>query len=98
VDHVIERLTPDGLHPTSGYHRITTVETQQLVFFAGRCTPGPRWGSDFPAEASRSTLPASLRQLDNALRATGACLDPLLAGHITTGTWDPHGRDWRPKP
>ncbi|HEU4948480.1 MAG TPA: RidA family protein [Kribbella sp.] len=33
----IERANPAGLHPTPGYHHVTTVEARRLVFLAGQC-------------------------------------------------------------
>lgn len=34
---VIERSNPAGLHATPGYHHVTKVQTDQLVFLAGQC-------------------------------------------------------------
>jgi enamine deaminase RidA (YjgF/YER057c/UK114 family) len=33
----IERSNPDGLHATPGYHHVTKVEAERLVFLAGQC-------------------------------------------------------------
>jgi enamine deaminase RidA (YjgF/YER057c/UK114 family) len=33
----IERSNPPALHPTPGYHHVTTVEAARLVFLAGQC-------------------------------------------------------------
>ncbi|MGC4936954.1 RidA family protein [Kribbella sp. DT2] len=33
----IERTNPPTLHPTPGYHHVTTVEASRLVFLAGQC-------------------------------------------------------------
>jgi enamine deaminase RidA (YjgF/YER057c/UK114 family) len=33
----IERSNPDGLHATPGYHHVTKVEADRLVFLAGQC-------------------------------------------------------------
>jgi enamine deaminase RidA (YjgF/YER057c/UK114 family) len=33
----IERLNPDGLHPTPGYHHVTVVEAGRLAHLAGQC-------------------------------------------------------------
>ncbi|MEV6284467.1 RidA family protein [Kribbella sp. NPDC051770] len=37
----IERSNPAGLHPTPGYHHVTTVEASRLVFLAGQCPLAP---------------------------------------------------------
>lgn len=33
----IQRLSPDSLHQTPGYHHITVVEAGRLAFLAGQC-------------------------------------------------------------
>lgn len=33
----IQRLNPDGLHQTPGYHHVTVVEAGRLAFLAGQC-------------------------------------------------------------
>jgi enamine deaminase RidA (YjgF/YER057c/UK114 family) len=37
----IERTNPPTLHPTPGYHHVTTVEASRLVFLAGQCPLDP---------------------------------------------------------
>ena len=34
---MIERSNPTGLHATPGYHHVTKVQADQLVFLAGQC-------------------------------------------------------------
>jgi enamine deaminase RidA (YjgF/YER057c/UK114 family) len=33
----IERSNPSGLHPTPGYHHVTRVQADTLVYLAGQC-------------------------------------------------------------
>ncbi|MEU4196544.1 RidA family protein [Kribbella sp. NPDC026611] len=33
----IERSNPAGLHPTPGYHHVTTVQADTLIYLAGQC-------------------------------------------------------------
>lgn len=33
----INRLQPDGLHPTPGYHHVTIVEAGRTAYLAGQC-------------------------------------------------------------
>lgn len=33
----INRVQPDGLHPTPGYHHVTIVETGRTAYLAGQC-------------------------------------------------------------
>ncbi|MFC6158127.1 RidA family protein [Kribbella jiaozuonensis] len=37
----IERTNPSGLHTTPGYHHVTTVKTDTLVYLAGQCPLQP---------------------------------------------------------
>ena len=33
----IEKINPEGLHPTPGYHHITVVEAVRTAYLAGQC-------------------------------------------------------------
>lgn len=37
----IERTNPNGLHPTPGYHHVTEVQAETLVYLAGQCPLRP---------------------------------------------------------
>lgn len=37
----IERTNPDGLHPTPGYHHVTRVQAEWLIYLAGQCPLQP---------------------------------------------------------
>ncbi|WP_433163765.1 RidA family protein [Kribbella sp. CA-247076] len=37
----IERTNPDGLHPTPGYHHVTRVQADTLIYLAGQCPLDP---------------------------------------------------------
>lgn len=37
----IKRTNPSGLHPTPGYHHVTTVQADTLVYLAGQCPLQP---------------------------------------------------------
>jgi enamine deaminase RidA (YjgF/YER057c/UK114 family) len=37
----IERTNPDGLHTTPGYHHVTKVQAETLVYLAGQCPLQP---------------------------------------------------------
>ncbi|TDO54768.1 enamine deaminase RidA (YjgF/YER057c/UK114 family) [Kribbella sp. VKM Ac-2527] len=66
----IERTNPDGLHATPGYHHVTKVQTERLVFLAGQCPLLPS------GELAEGGLPGQTSQvIDNimvALAAAGA--------------------------
>ena len=37
----IERTNPGGLHPTPGYHHVTKVQAETLIYLAGQCPLQP---------------------------------------------------------
>jgi predicted nucleotidyltransferase component of viral defense system len=51
-------------------------------------SPGPQWRAGYQRIASDTILPPHLQVLDTALLLVGRCLEPLLAGEISDGTWD----------
>ena len=57
-------------------------------------SPGRQWPAGYRNEAVKARLPTELRDLDQALGAVGACLDPLLSGAIERGTWDLASQRW----
>ncbi|MGZ0149968.1 RidA family protein [Kribbella sp. WER1] len=72
----IERSNPDGLHATPGYHHVTRVEADTMVFLAGQC----------PLQPSGELAPGGLggqtaQVIDNiltALKAVGATPDQVV--------------------
>lgn len=56
--------------------------------------PGPEWVAGYQRIASTTILPAELHTLDAALEYLGACVNPLLDGTVTVGTWNPFARTW----
>jgi nucleotidyltransferase AbiEii toxin of type IV toxin-antitoxin system len=56
--------------------------------------PGPGWSEGYPLEAKRSPLTAHLNRLDDALAHVGTCLNPILAGTVTSGRWNPAAQRW----
>jgi hypothetical protein len=57
-------------------------------------SPGAGWSGGYRAEARRSALPVNLSDLTAALAWVGTCLDPVLDGTVTAGTWNPQARAW----
>jgi enamine deaminase RidA (YjgF/YER057c/UK114 family) len=37
----INRVQPDGMHPTPGYHHVTIVQAGQTIYLAGQCPLDP---------------------------------------------------------
>ena len=68
----IERINPDGLHPTAGYHHVTVVPAGRLAFLAGQC----------PLDASGTIVAAGdfLRQVDQVVANTMLALAAVSAG------------------
>ena len=51
----IQRINPEGLHVTPGYHHVTVVEAGRLAFLAGQCPIRPD-GTYPPADDLRGQL------------------------------------------
>jgi hypothetical protein len=57
--------------------------------------PGPAWTGGYSRAAEQaSTLSAELRSLAAALAAAGRCLNPILSGVVTAGSWCPPRLEW----
>lgn len=57
--------------------------------------PGASWTAGYVKVARTvSGLPEHARGIDGALRVVGDCLDPLLGGHLDSGSWDPVEASW----
>jgi len=69
-------------------------ERRVLVLPERIIVPGPGWARGYRDLARRTTLASSLHDFDAALRAAAACFDPLLAGEVRAGWWDPAAERW----
>ncbi|AKU14780.1 nucleotidyl transferase AbiEii/AbiGii toxin family protein [Luteipulveratus mongoliensis] len=67
---------------------------RSLELPAAVTSPGLAWAKGYAKVVDGTSLPDHLRTLDGALTAVGACMDPLLSGTRTTGTWEPR-QGWR---
>ncbi|WP_433717328.1 nucleotidyl transferase AbiEii/AbiGii toxin family protein (plasmid) [Nocardia sp. CA-084685] len=56
--------------------------------------PSPEWAHHYPILAATTTLPRRLHTLDAALGALGRCVNPMLDGTVTVGTWNPRNQRW----
>lgn len=56
-------------------------------------SPGPQWPNGYAAIATKSRLQADVSDLNDALQRVGKCLNPILDGSRSTGTWKP-GHGW----
>jgi enamine deaminase RidA (YjgF/YER057c/UK114 family) len=66
----IERTNPDGLHPTPGYHHVTKVQAEMLIYLAGQC----------PLQPSGELAEGGLeRQTDQVIRNILVALDAASA-------------------
>ena len=56
-------------------------------------SPGPNWPAGYAAIARRSRLPSELHEMPTALEVVGVCLNPILSGDRSRGSWHPD-RGW----
>jgi len=97
VAAMVERPGP-GVGPR---HGTATWWTWSWSCAAARSTrpwpaPSSSWTLGYRTAVGDSTVAAELRTLDAALAAAGGCVNALLDGTVTHGTWDPSGQQWRP--
>jgi len=82
----IERTNPAGLHPTPGYHHVTKVRADTLVYLAGQCPLQPS------GELAEGGLEGQTAQvIDNiltALEAAGATPDDVVRTVIYVASSD----------
>jgi len=68
---------------------------RELTLPVALSAPSPAWVSGYRDAVGDATLPAELRTLQAALAAAGRCVNALLDGTVTRGTWDPGEQHWR---
>lgn len=72
----IERTNPGGLHPTPGYHHVTKVQTETLIYLAGQCPLQP---SGELAEGGLEGQTAQVvRNILTALESAGASPEDVV--------------------
>jgi enamine deaminase RidA (YjgF/YER057c/UK114 family) len=82
----ITRTNPDGLHPTPGYHHVTTVQADTLIYLAGQCPLTPSGGL-----ADGGLTGQTAQVIDNiltALAAAGAGPDDVVRTVIYVNSAD----------
>ncbi|MDQ6875659.1 MAG: RidA family protein [Actinomycetota bacterium] len=84
---MIAKTNPPGLHPTPGYHHVTSVHAGRLIFLAGQCP------LDEHAElVGAGDLPAQVDQVVHnigvALAAAGASPDEVVRTVIYVASAD----------
>ncbi|MCZ4589630.1 nucleotidyl transferase AbiEii/AbiGii toxin family protein [Rhodococcus opacus] len=67
---------------------------RQMPAVTAISVPGDRWHDGYRRTARLAGLANEHTDLDAALAAVGACLNPLLDGTRTTGTWTPGYAAW----
>jgi enamine deaminase RidA (YjgF/YER057c/UK114 family) len=92
----IERLNPDGLHATPGYHHVTIVPTGRIAYLAGQCPLDPQGdlvGAGDPAAQVDQVVANSTR----ALEAVGATPSDVVRTtiYVVPDGDTPLGAVWR---
>jgi hypothetical protein len=84
-----------------GAARLTTVlereaGRRQLTLPNKILAPSEDWATGFSRAARAfAEYPRDYRDLHAALTFCSTCLDEILSGERTSGTWNPHDRSWR---
>ncbi|MEV0282575.1 RidA family protein [Kribbella sp. NPDC050820] len=72
----IERANPDKLHPTPGYHHITKVQADTLIYLAGQCPLDP--SGDLAEGGLEGQTDQVIRNILVALESAGATPDDVV--------------------
>lgn len=72
----IERTNPTGLHPTPGYHHVTKVQAETLIYLAGQCPLEPSGElADGGLEGQTAQV---IRNILTALESAGASPEDVV--------------------
>jgi enamine deaminase RidA (YjgF/YER057c/UK114 family) len=77
----INRVQPDGLHPTPGYHHVTIVESGRTAYLAGQCPLDEAGGLVGPGDLLAQTDQVAANALA-ALSVTGAAPSDVVRSVI----------------
>ncbi|WP_329483018.1 RidA family protein [Kribbella sp. NBC_01484] len=72
----IERTNPSGLHPTPGYHHVTKVQAETLIYLAGQCPLQP--SGDLAAGGLEGQTAQVVRNILTALESAGASPEDVV--------------------
>ncbi|TDD62298.1 RidA family protein [Kribbella antibiotica] len=72
----ISRSNPSGLHPTPGYHHVTTVQADTLIYLAGQCPLDP--SGDLASDSLSGQTTQVIDNILAALSAAGARPDDVV--------------------
>jgi enamine deaminase RidA (YjgF/YER057c/UK114 family) len=82
----IERSNPDGLHATPGYHHVTRVQADTLVYLAGQC---PLQASgELAAGGLQGQTAQVIANILTALKSAGATPDNVVRTVIYVASSD----------
>ncbi|HET6987426.1 MAG TPA: RidA family protein [Kribbella sp.] len=72
----IERTNPVGLHPTPGYHHVTKVQAETLIYLAGQCPLEP--SGDLAEGGLEGQTEQVIRNILVALESAGASPEDVV--------------------
>lgn len=72
----IERTNPSGLHPTPGYHHVTTVQADTLIYLAGQCPLQP--SGELAAGGLEGQTAQVISNILTALESAGAAPEHVV--------------------
>jgi hypothetical protein len=93
----IVRIIRAGPIDAARFKEILTRESgrRKLALPSNMEAPAKEWRVAFPLQARTfAEYPSRLHELDSSLNETRPCLDPILSGDRTSGTWDHEAQFW----
>ncbi|OUS91923.1 nucleotidyl transferase AbiEii/AbiGii toxin family protein [Rhodococcus sp. NCIMB 12038] len=90
---IIDTWTLRADHLTAALR--SEAQRRQLTLPTSVIAPGPQWPTGYAATAKTvAALSPTARTIDQALNTVGRCLNPILDGTVSDGTWDPATSTW----
>lgn len=81
------------------HERLAVEAARRGVTYPKQLTiPNPAWRDAWEGKVIGPGLPDQVRDIDSALQAAGAFLNPILSGAVRSGRWDRTSQTWRPHP
>ncbi|TCC53079.1 RidA family protein [Kribbella capetownensis] len=82
----IERTNPDGLHATPGYHHVTKVRADTLIYLAGQCPLQP--SGELAEGGLKNQTEQVIRNILIALESAGATPEDVVRTVIYVASSD----------
>lgn len=93
---IVKNCDIEAAELLAALRRQSVVRQELCSLPKGMVLPAPIWIQGYAKQAILFGLGSGMRDVESALEYVGRCLNPILGGEITTGTWHAHESRWLP--